>query len=94
MVNKKGLLHVLWQRVFVDTSKDVCTYYKLRVQEDNCSNTTLETILMETMWNYLNSIKEETQPQTNYCNIRECRYHILVNRTPKCHTEISGEGFE
>ena len=31
----KGILQVLLERVFMDTSNYICTYYKLRVQEDN-----------------------------------------------------------
>ena len=29
MGNPKGLLEVLWDNGFLDTSKDVCTYYTL-----------------------------------------------------------------
>ena len=31
MGNPKGLLQVLQERIFMDASKDVCTYYTLRV---------------------------------------------------------------
>ena len=35
MGKPKGILQVLWERVFMDTSKDVCTYFALHRQEDN-----------------------------------------------------------
>ena len=91
MGNPKGIKQVLWQRVFMDTSKDVCTYYTLRGLGDNNGNTILETILRELMRNCLNFIKQETLTQTNACKTGECRDHIIVNRTPKCHPGISSE---
>ena len=35
MGNSKELLQVLWECVFMDTYKDVCTYYTIYRQEDN-----------------------------------------------------------
>ena len=35
MGNPKGILQVVWERMFMDTSKDVCTYYTLHFREDN-----------------------------------------------------------
>ena len=54
----KGLLQVLWERGFMDTSKDVCTYYTPRGQEGDYGNTILEKSLRELMWNWLNFIDE------------------------------------
>ena len=34
MGKPKGLMHVLWKRVFMDTSKGVCNYYTLRGKLD------------------------------------------------------------
>ena len=78
----------------MDTSKDVCTYYALHGQEDNYGNKILDTSLRELMRNCLNFIKEETLLQTNYCNMGDCIDHILVNRTSRCHPNISGEVIE
>ena len=46
------------------------------------------------MRNCFNFIKQETLLQTNICNMGYFRDHILVDRTPKCHPEFSGEGIE
>ena len=51
MSNSKGRLQVLWERVFMDTSKDVCNYYTICGREDNYRKTIIETILRELMWN-------------------------------------------
>ena len=46
------------------------------------------------MRNCLNFIEEDTLLQTNALNMGYIIYYILVNRTPKCHPGISGEGIE
>ena len=42
MGNPKGILQVLWERGFMDMSKDVFTYYKLCIREDKYGNIILE----------------------------------------------------
>ena len=42
MGKPKGLLQVVWERVFMDTAKYVCTYYILRESEHNYGNTILK----------------------------------------------------
>ena len=69
MGKPKGPLQVLWGRVFVDTSKDVCTYYTLRGREDNYANTIIETNLRGLIRNCLKFIGEETLLQTNACKM-------------------------
>ena len=39
MGKPKRLIQILWESVFMDKSKDVCTYYTLHVWEDNYGNT-------------------------------------------------------
>ena len=41
------------------------------------------------MQNFLNFIQEDTLLQTNDCKMGDIRYHILVDRTPKFHPNIS-----
>ena len=65
MSNPKGLLWVLWGRIFMDTSKDVCIYYILRGREDNYGNTILDTSLRELMRNCLNFTEEDMLLQKN-----------------------------
>ena len=80
--NTKVILQVLWERVFMDTFKDVCTYYTLQGREDNYGNKIIETSLRELMRNCLNFIEEKTLIQTNDFKMGECRDHIIVNCTP------------
>ena len=94
MGKPKGLLQVLWELRFMDTSKDVCTYYTLRRREENYFNTNIKTGLRELMKNCINFIKEETLLQTNACKMGDRRDHILVEHTPKFHPELSGEVIE
>ena len=75
----------------MEISKDVCTYYTLCVQDDNYVKTIIETDLRELMRNCLNFIEDETRLQTNACNMGERRDHIIVDRTPMCHPDISDE---
>ena len=58
MVKLKVLLQVFWERVFMDTYKNICTYYTLRGQEDNYGDTIIETSFREIMRNCINLIKE------------------------------------
>ena len=94
MGNQNEHLQVLWERLFMETPKEICTYYKLRLREDNYGKKILETILRGIMRNCLNFIEEQTQIQTNACNMGQCRDHIIINFNPKCHPELSGEDIE
>ena len=49
MDKPKGLLQVLLEHAFLDTSKDVCNYYTLCGWEDNDGNTMIGTSLRELM---------------------------------------------
>ena len=46
------------------------------------------------MWNCLNFIEQETLIQTNACKMGQHRDHIIVDRTPKFHPKLAGEGIE
>ena len=78
----------------MEISKDVCTYYTLRGQEDNYGNTIIEASLRELTHNCLKFIEEETLLQTNSCKKGDNRDHILVDRNTKYHPDISSEGIE
>ena len=82
MDNPKGLMQVLWELKFMDTSKDICSYYTLRGQEDNNGNKIVDMSLKELMQTCLNFIEEEKLLQTNDCKVGECRDNILVDCTP------------
>ena len=88
MVNTKKLLQVLYEHIFMKTSKDICNYHKLQGQGYNGGNTIIYTIVRKLIHNCLKSIDEETLLKSNDRNMGECRDHIIVNRTPKCHSDI------
>ena len=78
----------------MDKSNNVYTYYTIRGQEDTYGNTILEKSLREWIRNCLNFIEEETLLQINAWNMGDRRDHNIINRNPKCHTRIPGEGIE
>ena len=78
----------------MDASKDICTYLKIDVREDNCGNIVLETILRELTQNWPEYIKEETRIQTNAINMVDIRDHITIERTPKFHPKLSFNGID
>ena len=94
MGKPKGLFQVLWERGFIDTSKNVRTYYSLKGREDQYGNKMPETSLRDMMRNCLDFIEEETLLQTNARKMGERPGHVVVDRTPKCHPELAGEGIE
>ena len=73
--------------------KDVCTYYTLSGIEDNYGHTIIEISLRGVMRDCLNLIEEETLLQNNDFRMGQLRGHFTVNRNPKYHSELDGEGF-
>ena len=94
MGKPKGIMQVLREHIFMDTSKDVCTYYTLRGREGNYVNNIIETIFGELIQNCLNFIEEETLLQNNVYKMGYRIDHIIVDCTPKHHFDISSEGIE
>ena len=78
----------------MDTSKDVCTYYKLRRKEDNYGNIVFEKILKGLMRTASPLLRRRHYFKPMLANMGQCRGHIVVDHTPKCHTELAGEGIE
>ena len=89
MGKPKGLVQLLWDNMFMETSKDVCTYYTLHGRDNNYGSKIIETSLRELIQNY-----EETLVKTNDFNMGERRDYIIIDHTPKFQPEISGEGIE
>ena len=67
----------------MDTSDNICTYYKICGQDDNYGNKMLETSLREMMWDCLKFIKKDTLLQTNPCQMGKSIDDIIVNHTSK-----------
>ena len=83
----KGLLQVLWERGFIDESK--VDKYTLKGYQDVLGSVQNDFSLKSLMSNCLDFEEEETLLQSMG---REMG--VLVDRTPKCHCELAGEGIE
>jgi hypothetical protein len=85
---RKGMLQILWERGFIDpgkTNKSDCT---LKGKKDAHGNIMLETSLKHLRMSLQTDfIEEETLLQ---CHGRSPG--VKIERTPKCHPEIAGEG--
>ena len=86
------MLQVLWERGFIDTTMDpkkAEQYYTNDGKKDAFGNQLEGTSLRRMLKELFDFVKEETLLQ----------YHarllgVVVDRTPKCHSEIAGEGVE
>jgi len=83
----KGLLQVLWKRGFIDTTN--LEKYTMNGRQDASGVLMPETSLKGLMANCVDFEEEESLLQANG---REMG--VLVDRTPKCHCELAGEGIE
>jgi len=84
----KGMLQVLWERGFIDGSKSE-KYYPLEGRKDQFGNVDPTTSVKMLMERQMDFVEEETLLQ----------YHgrqlgVIIDRTPKCHPEMAGEGIE
>lgn len=84
----KGMLQVLWERGFIDASKSE-KYYTIEGRKDQFGNVNSETSVKMMMEKQMDFVEEETLLQ----------YHgrqlgVIIDRTPKCHPEMAGEGIE
>lgn len=84
----KGMLQVLFERGFIDPARNVSDY-TVDGKRDNFNTIIPETSLRALMLSQPDFLDEETMLQ----------YHgrlmgVSVDRTPKCHPELAGEGIE
>ena len=83
----KGLLQVLWERGLVDQNR--LDKYTLNGQQDAFGVVDKRFSLKSLMANCLDFEEEETLLQT-----MGRAMGVSVDRTPKCHCELAGEGIE
>ena len=84
----KGMLQVLWERGFIDGTKSE-KYYTIEGRKDQFGNIDPATSVKMMLERQMDFIEEETLLQ----------YHgrqlgVTIDRTPKCHPEMAGEGIE
>jgi hypothetical protein len=88
----KGMLQILWERGFIDPAIEPAkaeSFYTNDGKKDAFGNLIPGTSLRKMMSSLIDFINEETLLQ----------YHgkmlgVLVDRSPKCHPEVAGEGIE
>jgi DNA-binding transcriptional regulator YhcF (GntR family) len=88
----KGMLQILWERGFIDPAIEPTKaegFYTNDGKKDAFGNLIPGTSLRKMMSSLIDFINEETLLQ----------YHgktlgVLVDRSPKCHPEVAGEGIE
>ena len=86
----KGLLQILWERGWIEEdNQNVNKYYTMGGSKDRYGNVIANTSLpafMEACYDFLNekTLLQEIMSQRG----------IVVLRSPKCHSELAGEGIE
>ena len=83
----KGMMQVLWERGFIDESKK--KEYTLAGSKDEFGVVNKNTSLKYLLENLIDFVEEESLLQTN-----ARKMGVRIDRTPKCHAEIAGEGVE
>ena len=83
----KGLMQILWERGFIDERN--LDKYTMNGRQDVFGVLIPERLLMYLMGNCEDFEEEESLLQANGHEMG-----VLVDRTPKCHCELAGEGIE
>ena len=84
----KGMEQILWERGWIDVTRPRKDYTKLGTK-DSMGSIQKDTSLLELVANCSDFENEETMLQTKGRDMG-----MLVDRTPKCHCELVGEGIE
>ena len=86
----KGLLQVLWERGWIDDTYDKAyNNYTIAGRKNEFNLIQTETSLKFLMASCTDFEEEETMLQA-----MASKMGVLVDRSPKCHCEIAGEGIE
>ena len=86
------MLQVLWERGFINTAegeKKAYQSYSIKGYTDQFGNHRPDTSLKELMSSCMDFVEEETMLQSIARDLG-----VRVDRTPKCHCELAGEGIE
>ena len=83
----KGMLQVLWERGFIDTER--LQSYTINGKKDSYGLVDKTYALNYIMSNTVDFQNEESLLQTNGRKLG-----VLIDRSPKCHCEVAGEGIE
>ena len=83
----KGLLQVLWEQGFIDISK--LSHYTMHRKQDP-----FEVIRKDMSLKFLMSNCQDFKEEESLVQSMGQSMGILVDRIPKCHCELAGEGIE
>ena len=86
---QKGLLQVLWERGFINTSKNVKSYYTI-----NGTKNTFGIIQTDMSLKYLMAACTDFEEEETLLQSMGRKMGVLVDRMPKCHCELAGEGIK
>ena len=89
----KGLLQVLWERGFIDTTKGA-RYYAKNGTRDEAGIIRPDTNLQELMGNCIDFEEEHTLLQSKVLEMCDRPGQFFLDRSPKCHCELAGDGIE
>jgi hypothetical protein len=85
---QKGMEQILWERGWIDPGRDR-TVYTVQGSKDSMGAIRKDTSLRHLMSNLKDFEVQETMLQ-----VKAAEMGILLDRTPKCHCELAGEGIE
>ena len=89
----KGLIQVLWERGFIDPSKPR-RYYAMKGTKDSTNIIRPDSCLVKLMEACTDFEEEQTLLQKMVQNMSDRPGQFSLDRSPKCHCELAGEGIE
>ena len=89
----KGLLQVLWERGFIDQSKPR-RYYSMKGTKDDANIIRPDSCLVKMMEACTDFEEEQTLLQKMVESMSDRPGQFSLDRSPKCHCELAGEGIE
>jgi len=85
----KGFAASLWEHGFIDTSKNVKSYYTI-----NGTKNTFGIIQTDMSLKYLMAACTDFEEEETLLQSMGRKMGVLVDRMPKCHCELAGEGIK
>jgi hypothetical protein len=84
----KGMEQILWERGWIDPSQDRRTYTVIGKKDS------MGALRKDTSLRYLMSNLKDFEGQETMLQLKATEMGVFMDRTPKCHCELAGEGIE
>jgi hypothetical protein len=84
----KGMEQILWERGWIDPSQNR-KFYTLHGKKDS-----MGAVRKDTSLRYLMSNLKDFEAQETMLQLKAREMGVSMDRTPKCHCELAGEGIE